>query len=326
MKVSFSARVSTMVVLAVACSMVAAQDYPTKQISLAVPFAAGGPTDTLARNLAVAMTQQLKQQLIIENVAGAGGTIAANRVAKAKPDGYSLLIAHIGMATAPALYRKLPYNPLTDYEYIGQVADVPMTLIARTGLPPDNLKELVAYVKKNKEKLNLGNAGLGAASHLCGLLFMSRIAADIQTIPYNGTAPAMMALIGGQIDLMCDQTTNTTAQIKSGRVKVYGTTTKTRVPSLSMVPTLAEQGMKDFDVSVWHGIYAPKGTPKPVIDKLVAALQASVQDAQFKSRIAELGAQAVSKDKATPESLAKHLKAEIDKWGPIIKNAGVYAD
>ena len=325
MKAIFWARVS-MMALAVASSMVAAQDYPTKQISLAVPFAAGGPTDTLARNLAVVMTQQLKQQVIIENVAGAGGTIAANRVAKAKPDGYSLLIAHIGMATAPALYRKLPYNPLTDYEYIGQVADVPMTLIARTGLPPDNLTELVAYVKKNKEKLNLGNAGLGAASHLCGLLFMSRIAADIQTIPYNGTAPAMTALIGGQIDLMCDQTTNTTAQIKSGRVKVYGTTTKTRVPSLSMVPTLAEQGMKDFDVSVWHGIYAPKGTPKPAIDKLVAALQASVQDAQFKSRIAELGAQAVGKDKATPESLAKHLKAEIEKWGPIIRNAGVYAD
>ncbi len=325
MKVSFSACVSTMV-LAAASSMVAAQDYPTKQISLAVPFAAGGPTDTLARNLAVAMTQHLKQQVVIENIAGAGGTIAANRIAKAKPDGYTLLIAHIGMATAPALYRKLPYNPLTDYEYIGQVADVPMTLIARTTLPPDNLTELVAYVKKNKEKLNLGNAGLGAASHLCGLLFMSRIEADIQTIPYNGTAPAMTALMGGQIDLMCDQTTNTTAQIKSGRVKVYGTTTKARVPSLSMVPTLAEQGMKNFDVSVWHGVYAPKGTPKPVLDKLVAALQASVQDAQFKSRIAELGAQAVSKDKATPESLAKHLKAEIEKWGPVIKKAGQYAD
>ncbi len=303
-----------------------AQEFPTKQISLAVPFAAGGPTDTLARNLAVVMTQQLKQQVVIENVAGAGGTLAASRIAKAKPDGYSLLIAHIGMATAPALYRKLPYNPLTDYEYVGQVADVPMTLIAKTGLPPDNLTELIAYVKKNKEKLNLGNAGLGAASHLCGLLFMSRIEADIVTIPYNGTAPAMTALMGGQIDLMCDQTTNTTAQIKSGRVKVYGTTTKTRVPSLSMVPTMAEQGMKDFEVSVWHGVYAPKGTPKPVIDKLVAALQASVQDAQFKSRIAELGAQAVAKDKATPESLAKHLKAEIEKWGPIIKKAGVYAD
>ena len=303
-----------------------AQEYPTRQISLAVPFAAGGPTDTLARNLALVMSQQLKQQVVIENVAGAGGTVAANRVAKAKPDGYSLLIHHIGMSTAPTLYRKLPFNPLTDYEYIGQVADVPMTVIAKLGLPPDNLTELIAYVKKNKDKLNLGNAGLGAASHLCGLLFMSRIEADIVTIPYNGTAPAMTALMGGQIDLMCDQTTNTTAQIKSGRVKVYGTTTQQRIPSLSMVPTLAEQGMKGFEVSVWHGVYAPKGTPKPVIDKLVAALQASVQDATFKSRIGELGAQAVSKDKATPESLAIHLKAEIAKWEPIIKKAGVYAD
>jgi tripartite-type tricarboxylate transporter receptor subunit TctC len=303
-----------------------AQEYPTKQISLAVPFAAGGPTDTLARNLAATMTPLLKQQVVIENVAGAGGTIGANRVAKAKPDGYSLLLHHIGMSTAPALYRKLPFNPLTDYEFIGQVADVPMTVIAKTGLPPDNLTELIAYVKKNKEKLNLGNAGLGAASHLCGLLFMSRIEADITTIPYNGTAPAMTALMGGQIDLMCDQTTNTTQQIKSGRVKVYGVTTAQRIPSLSMVPTMAEQGLKGFEVSVWHGIYAPKGTPKPVVDKLVAALQTAVQDAQFKSRIGELGAQAVSKDKATPEALAKHLKAEIAKWDPVIKKAGVYAD
>ena len=316
----------SLVALLLAAGGANAQDYPSKQISLAVPFAAGGPTDTLARNLAVVMTQQLKQQVVVENVAGAGGTIASNRIAKAKPDGYSLLIHHIGMATAPALYRKLPFNPLTDYEYIGQVADVPMTVIAKTTLPPDNLTELIAYVKKNKEKLNLGNAGLGAASHLCGLLFMSRIEADITTIPYNGTAPAMTALMGGQIDLMCDQTTNTTQQIKSGRVKVYGVTTPQRIASLSMVPTLAEQGMKGFEVSVWHGVYAPKGTPKPVVDKLVAALQASVQDAQFKSRIGELGAQAVSKDKATPDALAKHLKAEIAKWEPIIKKAGTYAD
>lgn len=303
-----------------------AQDFPTKQINIAVPFAAGGPTDTLGRNLAVAMTQNLKQQVIIENVAGAGGTIASSRIAKSKPDGYSLLLHHIGMSTAPALYRKLPFNPLTDYEYIGQVADVPMTLIAKTGLPPDNLVELIAYVKKNKEKLNLGNAGLGAASHLCGLLFMSRIEANIQTIPYNGTAPAMTALMGGQIDLMCDQTTNTTQQIKSGRVKVYGATTAQRIPSLSMVPTLAEQGLKGFEVAVWHGLYAPKGTPKPVIDRLVAALQYSVQDATFKARLGELGAQAVSKEKATPDALAKHLKAEIEKWRPIIQKAGQYAD
>src|SRR5689334_15771077 len=181
-----------------------AQDFPTKQVTMVVPFAAGGPTDTLARNLGVAMGSYLKQLVIIENTAGAGGTIAANKIAKAKPDGYNILIAHIGMSTAPALYRKLPFNPLTDYEYIGQVADVPMTMLAKVGLPPDNLKELITYVKANKTKLNLGNAGLGAASHLCGLLFMSRIEAEIQTIPYNGTAPAMTALIGGQIDLMCD--------------------------------------------------------------------------------------------------------------------------
>ena len=320
--------VSLVGLLIVATTQARAQspDYPTKQISLAVPFAAGGPTDTLARNLAVVMTQQLKQQVVVENVAGAGGTIAANRIAKGKPDGYSLLIAHIGMATAPALYRKLPFNPLTDFEYIGQVADVPMMLIAKTALPPDNLTELIAYIKKNTDKLNMGNAGLGAASHLCGLLFKAAIPADITTIPYNGTAPAMTALMGGQIDLMCDQTTNTTAQIKSGRVKVYGATSRKRVPSLSMVPTMAEQGWKDFEVVVWHGVYAPKGTPKPVIDKLVSALQVSVQDVQFKSRIAELGAQAVTKDKATPAALASHLKAEIEKWGPIIKKAGVYAD
>ena len=303
-----------------------AQDYPSKQIFMVVPFAAGGPTDTLARNLAQAMTKNLKQQIVIENRAGAGGTLAAAYVAKARPDGYTILIAHIGMATAPALYRRLPYNPLTDYEYIGQVADVPMTLIARTGLPPDNYRDFVAYVKANKDKLNLGNAGLGAASHLCGLLFMSRIQANIQTIPYQGTAPAMTALMGNQVDLMCDQTTNTVAQIQAGRVKVFGTTTKKRIPSLPFVPTLHEQGLKDFEIAVWHGLYAPKGTPKAALDRLNAALVAAVQDAQFKGALAKLGADAVTPDRATPAALAKHLKSEIEKWGPIIKQAGVYAD
>lgn len=303
-----------------------AQDYPTRPVSVVVPFAAGGPTDTLARNLAQHMTKTLKQQVIVENRAGAGGTLAANVVAKSKPDGYQVLIAHIGMSTAPALYRKLPFNPLTDFEYIGQVADVPMTLIARTGLPPDNYKDFVAYVKANKDKLNMGNAGLGAASHLCGLLFMSRIQANIQTIPYQGTGPAMAALMGNQVDLMCDQTTNTTGAIQAGRVKVFGVTTKKRVPSLQFVPTLHEQGLKDFEVAVWHGLYVAKGTPKPVLDKLNAALNAAIKDPQFRDSLAKLGADAVSPDRATPESLARHLKAEIEKWGPIIKQAGVYAD
>jgi tripartite-type tricarboxylate transporter receptor subunit TctC len=303
-----------------------AQDYPNKPILLTIPFAAGGPTDTLGRNLALALSTPLKQQVVVENVVGAGGSVAYAKVAKSKPDGYSVLLAHIGMATAPALYRKPLVNPLTDYEYIGQVADVPMTLIAKTGLPPDNLKDLIAYIKSNKNKLNLGNAGLGAASHLCGLLFMSAIQTELTTVPYNGTGPAMAALMGGQIDIMCDQTTNTTAQIKAGRVKVYGVTSLTRVPSLPSVPTLAEQGMKNFEVVVWHGLYVPKGTPKPAIDKLVAALQAAVKDPQLKAKLADLGAEPVPVSKATPESLQKHLAAEINKWGPIIRKAGVYAD
>ena len=303
-----------------------AQEYPSRNVSLIIPFAAGGPTDTLGRNLAMVMSTALKHQVVVENVPGAGGTISYGRVAKSKPDGYNVLLAHIGMSTAPALYRKPAVNPLTDFEYIGQVADVPMTLIAKTALPPDSLKDLIAYVKANKATVNLGNAGLGAASHLCGLLFMSAIETDLTTVPYNGTAPAMAALMGGQIDLMCDQTTNTTAQIKSGRVKVYGVTSKTRVPSLQFVPTLAEQGIKNFEVVVWHGLYVAKGTPKPILDKLVAALQSSVKDPGFKSRLADLGAEPVSVAKATPEGLQKHLQAEIIKWGPIIKKAGVYAD
>jgi len=309
-----------------AAGIASAQEYPARPVSLIIPFTAGGPTDTLGRNLATVMGAALKQQVVVENVPGAGGTISYAKVAKSRPDGYNVLLAHIGMSTAPALYRKPLVNPLTDFEYIGQVADVPMTLIAKTGLPPDNFKELISYIKSNKDKLNLGNAGLGAASHLCGLLLMSAIQTNLTTVPYNGTGPAMAALMGGQIDLMCDQTTNTTAQIKSGRVKVYGVTSRARIPSLQFVPTVAEQGLKGFEVVVWHGLYVAKGTPRPVIDKLVAALQSSVKDPNFKSRLADLGAEPVPVSKANPEALRSHLQAEINKWGPIIKQAGIYAD
>ena len=303
-----------------------AQEYPTKPVVVVVPFAAGGPTDTLGRHLAAVMSKSLKQQVLIDNTVGAGGTIAAGKVARAKPDGYMVLLAHIGMSTAPALYRKLAFNPLTDFEYIGQIADVPMTVIARKNLPPDNFKDFIPYVKQNKSKLNYGNAGLGAASHLCGLLLLSALEADVQTVPFNGTGPAMTALLGGQIDFMCDQTTNTTGQILAGGVKVYGVTSAKRIASLPQVPSLAEQGLKGFEVVVWHGLYAPKGTPKPVLDKLNAALKVAVQDASFKEGLAKLGAAPVSADKATPDSLQKHLKAEIDRWGPVIKKAGIYAD
>ena len=303
-----------------------AQQYPTKVITMMVPFAAGGPTDTVARLVAKAMGDSLKQQIIVENVGGAGGTIAPARVAKAAPDGYTILIHHIGMSTAPALYRKLPYDPLNDFEHIGLINDTPMTLVARRDFPAKDLKELIAYVKANKEKVNYANAGLGAASHLCGMLFMGAIQTDVTTVPYSGTAPAMNDLLGGQVDFMCDQTTNTTSQIKGGKIKVYAVTTKSRVASLPDVPTAHEAGLPNFEVVVWHGLYAPKGTPKPVIDQLTKALQVAIKDATVKQRFAELGAESVADKLATPEAHRSFLKSEIDKWGPIIKKAGVYAD
>ena len=305
---------------------VAAQGYPNKVITMIVPFTAGGPTDTVGRLLGVPMSKTIGQQVIVENVGGAGGTIAANRVSKGTPDGYTILIHHIGMSTAPALYRKLPYNPVTDFEHIGLVNEVPMTLVAKKDFPAKDLKELIAYVKANKEKVNYANAGLGAASHLCGMLFMSAIQTDVTTVPYSGTAPAMNDLLGGQVDFMCDQTTNTTSQIKAEKIKVYGVTSKKRVPSLPNVPTMDEAGLKGFEVSIWHALYAPKGTPKPVIDKLVKALQAALKDSTVKQRFADLGTEPVAENRATPEAHRAHLKAEIDRWGPIIKKAGVYAD
>jgi len=303
-----------------------AQNYPAKVITIVVPFAAGGPTDTVARLIAVPMSKTLKQQVIIENVVGAGGTIAANRVAKASPDGYTLLLHHIGHSTAPALYRKLPYDPVKDFEGIGMVNEVPMTLVAKKDFPPKDLKELISYVKANKDKINLANAGLGAASHLCGMLFMSAIQTELTTVPYNGTGPAMNDLLGGQVDLMCDQTTNTTSQIKAEKIKVYGVTTLKRIATLPNVPTLDEAGLKGFEVDVWHGVYAPKATPKPAVDKLTNALQDALKDSNVKQRFSELGAETVSLDRATPQALEKHLKEEIDKWSPIIKKAGVYAE
>src|SRR5258707_162798 len=269
------------------------QGYPTRPVKLIVPFAAGSLSDTVARTLGAAMSKALGQTVVIENKLGAGGTIAANYVAKANPDGYTLFIHHNGMATATGLYRKLPFNPLTDFEYIGQVADVPMTLIAKKDLPPDNLRELIAYVRLNKEKINLANAGLGAVSHLCGMLFQQALGVELTTVPFSGTAPAMTALLGGQVDMLCDQTTQTIAQIKAQKVKFYGVTTKHRINALPDAPTLDEQGLKDFEVIVWHGVYAPKGTPKEALDRLNASLRTALKDPDVASKFAELGAQVV---------------------------------
>ena len=304
----------------------AAQQFPSKAVTMLVPYAAGGPTDTVARVMGVAMAKPLGQTVVVENKPSAGGILAPEQVKNAKPDGYTILIHHIGMATIPALYRQLRFNPLTDFEYIGLVNDVPMTIVARQNFPAKDFKEFLAYIKANKEKVTYANAGIGAASHLCGMLFMSAIQTDFLTVPYKGTGPAMNDLLGGTVDFMCDQTTSTTNQIKAGKVKVYGVTSKQRVKSLPDIPTLDEQELKGFEVGIWHGLYAPKGTPKAAIDRLVAALQESLRDPVVNQRFADLGASAYPVDKATPAALEAHLKAEIAKWGPIIKQAGVYAD
>ena len=301
--------------------------YPAKAIRLVVGFPAGGPTDVVARMLAIPMGKSLGQTVIVENTVGAGGTIAPARVARAAPNGNTILIHHMGMATAPALYKKLPFDPLKDFEYIGQVIDVPMTLLSRKDFPANNFQELLTYVKANKDKVSLVNAGIGAVSQLCGLLFASQIGVDLTTVPYKGAGPALNDLMGGQVDLLCDQTTQTAPVIKDGtRVKVFGVTTPKRLASMPNIPTLYEQGLKGFDVKVWHGVYAPKGTPADVTAKLNVALRAALQDDAVKARIAELSSEIVPLDKVTPESLRALLTSETAKWGKVIKASGVQAE
>jgi len=318
---------TTSFLLALAASSVLhAADYPNKTITMIVPFAAGGPTDTIARLLAQSMGTNLKQQIIVENVAGAGGTLGAARAARSNPDGYTIFVHHVGHATAPSLYRKLSYNSIDSFEPIGLATDAASTLIGRQNFPAKDISELLAYVKANKEKVTLANAGVGAASHLCGMLFMSAVGVELTTVPYKGTGPAMNDLLGGQVDLMCDQATNTMSHIKSGKIKAYAVTYKNPVASLPGLPPLASAGLPGFELSVWHGVYAPKGTPKDVVDKLSSALQYAVKDATVKQRLADLSTDPVAPNYATPDALRAHLKAEIDKWGPIIKKSSTYAE
>ena len=314
--------------LATLAATAAFAEYPDKPITVVVPFAAGGPTDKVARALGVVLGQHLKQTVIIENVGGAGGTLGAAKVAKASPDGYTLLLHHIGMATSPALYRKMPYETLSDFEYLGMINEVPMTLIGRPTLPANNYAELVKWLEANKGKINLANAGLGAASHLCGLLFMQSLKLDMTTVPYKGTGPAMTDLLGGQVDIMCDQTTNTSSQIEGGKVKAYAVTTMAplKTPALAKLPTLDSQGLKGFNVSIWHALYAPKGTPAAVVEKVNKALQASLKDADFIKKQEALGAVVITDGRVGSAEHKKFVAAEIAKWGPAIKAAGQYAD
>ncbi|HYN58841.1 MAG TPA: tripartite tricarboxylate transporter substrate-binding protein [Rubrivivax sp.] len=318
-----------MIALATASLAAAASAYPDKPITVVVPFAAGGPTDKVARDFAEAIRKHLNNAtIVVENVGGAGGTLGANKVAKAAPDGYTLLLHHIGMATSPALYRNLPFKTLEDFEYLGMINDVPMTLIGRATLPANTYAELVKWLEANKGKINLANAGLGAASHLCGLLFQQGIKIDMTTVPYKGTAPAMTDLLGGQVDIMCDQTTNTSGQIEAGKVKAYAVTTAKRLttPALAKLPTLDESGLKGFNLTIWHGLYAPKGTPKAVQDQLNAALRNALKDPEFIKRQEALGAVVVTDGRLAPAEHKKFVEAEITKLGTAIKAAGEYAD
>ena len=307
----------------------AADHYPSKPITIVVPFSAGGPTDRVARDLAEALRKPLGgATLLVDNAAGAGSSIGSNKVAKAAPDGYTLLLNHIGMATMPSLLRNIPFKVESDFEYLGMINDVPMTLIGKPSLPAHNYKELAGWMNANKGKINLGNAGVGSASHLCGLLFQNALQMDMTTVPYKGTAPAMSDLIGGQIDLMCDQTTNTTSQIEGKKVRAFAVTTAKRLGTASLkdLPTLQESGLKGFEVTIWHGLYAPKGTPADVQAKVNAALKAALKDPEFIKKQEGLGAVVVTDKRMEPAEHKKFVAAEIAKWSPIIKAAGVYAD
>ncbi|WP_141732355.1 tripartite tricarboxylate transporter substrate-binding protein [Oligoflexus tunisiensis] len=299
--------------------------YPSKPVTMVVPFTAGGPTDTVARLIAQSMSAELKQTIVIENVGGAGGTLGAGRVARAAADGYTVLLHHIGQATAPSLYRKLPYK-VEDFEAIGLVTAVPMTIVARKDFPPKNLKELIDFAKKNKDKVTYANAGLGSASHLCGMLLMKAMDTVLTTVPYKGTGPAMNDLLGGRVDFMCDQTTNTTSQIKAGKIKAYAVTSKKKIASLPQLPTAAESGLPGFEISVWHALYAPRNTPKVAIDRLNQALKVALKDKTVISRFAELGTEPEPEERLKPEVLNTYLKEERARWDEVIRKAGQFAE
>jgi putative tricarboxylic transport membrane protein len=305
---------------------VSAQDYPTRPVNIVVPAAAGGPTDTISRVTAQAMSKILGQQITIENAGGAGGTIGTSRVVRAEPDGYTLLIYHVGLSTAATLYRKLPYDTRSAFAPIGLVTAAPMTIIGRPDLEPNTLKELIAYLKSRSTKLTFGNAGIGSASHLCGMLFMSEVQVQLTPVPYRGTAPVMNDLIGKQIDISCDQATNTTNPILGKQIKAYAVTTKTRLKSLPDLPTADEAGLNGFELGVWHGVFAPKGTPPAIVQKLSEALKAALKDPDLVKRFNDINTEPMPEDRASPEAAQHTLISEIDRWAPIIKAVGDYAD
>ncbi len=326
MKITFVRNLFAYLLIVAGISPAMAQDYPTRTITLVMPYAAGGPGDTITRLFASAMQKQLGQQVVVDNPSGAGGSIGTAKVARSAPDGYTLLMIHISHATNVLMIKNLPYDPIKDFEPVGLTTVGPMLLAARKDLPPKDARELIPYIKENSAKLSMGHAGIGSASHLCSLMFMDALGVKLTLVPYKGAAPALNDLMGGQIDLMCDQTTSTVPAISSGRVKAYAVAGTRRLTSMPDLPALSEFGVKGFDISIWFGLYAPKGTPKPIIEKLSAALMQAVQDPDVKARLESIGTAPVTPDLAVPEKLREHLKNEIETLGPLLTKAGVQAN
>lgn len=297
-----------------------AQDYPTRNITVIVPFAAGGPTDVIARIVTGHMQQTLGQTFVIENVVGAGGTTGAARAARAEPDGYTLVMGHMGThAASVPLYPNLSYNPATDFVPIGMAAGTPIVILGKKDLPPKDLKELVAYIKANSEKLNAAHAGVGSVSYSANELFNSVLGVKPVGVPFNGTGPAMNALVAGQVDYMVDQIVNAVPQINGGTIKVYAVATPERNPSLPNVPTTTEAGLPEYQVQAWNALFAPKGTPAPVVAKLNAALSKALDDENVRKRLLELGSVIPKGEERSSESLGKLVKSEVERWTKVLK-------
>ena len=315
------------IAVAAGISAVNAQDYPARPITLIVPFAAGGPTDVIARIAADHMSKTLGQQLVIENSVGAGGTTGSTRASRANPDGYTIVMGHMGThAASVALYPNLAYHPSTSFEPIGLVAGTPVLVLARKDFPAKNLQEFVAYVKANEAKMNMAHAGVGSVSFTTCLLLNSIMGVKPTAVPFNGTGPAMNALVGSQVDYMCDQIVNVVSQITGGAIKGYAIATPERNAALKDVPTTTEAGMKEFQASAWNALFAPKDTPKPIVDKITAALDKALDDELTRKRLLELGSDIPNGPRRGQAALATLVSSEIAKWSPVIKAAGVSAN
>jgi tripartite-type tricarboxylate transporter receptor subunit TctC len=303
-----------------------AQSYPARPITIVVPFSAGGPTDTLARIVSEPMKRALGQTVVIDNITGAGGSIGVGRVARAAPDGYMLSIGHWGTHVVNGAYYSLPFNLLTDFEPVAMIASNPQVIISKNAVPAGNLKELIAWISANQGKVLMGTGGVGGASHMGAIYFQNMIGAQFQYVPYRGGAPAMQALLGGEVDLYVTQVSNITAHVRAGKIRAYAVTANTRQAAAPEIPTVDEAGLPGFHTAVWHGIWVPKGTPRDIIMKLNAAIVESLADQAVRQRFADLGQEIPAREQQTPETLFAHHKAEIDKWWPMIKAAGIKAE